>query len=57
MHKDFKDMTTMERLEHMRKHGVALFPNLNKEEKRQLLHFDEEEECSRLAQSSAQSPR
>lgn len=57
MHKDFKDMTTMERLEHMRKHGVALFPNLSKEEKRQLLYLDEEEECSRLAQSSVQSPR
>ena len=57
MHKDFKDMTTMERLEHMRKHGVALFPNLSKEEKRQLLYLDEEEECSRSAQSSAQSPR
>lgn len=57
MHKDFKDMTPMERLEHLRKHGVALFPNLSKEEKRQLLHFDEEEECSRSVASSAQSPR
>ena len=41
MHKDFKDMTTMERPEHMRKHGVALFPNLSKKEKRRFLHFDE----------------
>ena len=57
MHKDFKDMTTMECLEHMRKHGVALFPNLSKEEKRQLLHFDEEEECSHSVASSVQSPR
>ncbi len=50
-------MNPMERLEHMRKHGVSLFPNLSKEEKRKLLYFDEVEECSRLAQSSAQSPR
>lgn len=57
MRKDFMDMTPMERLEHLRKYGVTLFPNLSKEEKRQLLYFDEEEECSRLAQSSAQSPR
>ena len=31
----------MERLEHLRKYGVTLFPNLSKEEKRQLLYFDE----------------
>lgn len=41
MHKDFEDMTPMERLEHLRKHGVALFPNLSKDEKRQLLYFYE----------------
>lgn len=57
MRKDFKGMTPMERLEHLRKYGVTLFPNLSEEEKRKLLYFDEEEECSRLAQSSAQSPR
>lgn len=57
MRKDFRDMTPMERLEHLRKYGVTLFPNLSKEEKRQLLYFDEEEECSLSAQSSAQSPR
>lgn len=41
MHKEFRDMTTIERLEHMRKHGITLFPNLSKEEKRHLLYFDE----------------
>lgn len=40
--KTFKEMTPMERLEFMRKHGVTLFPNLSKEEKRALLYVEDE---------------
>jgi hypothetical protein len=40
--KTFKDMTPMERLDYMRKHGVTLFPNLSKEEKRAVLYVENE---------------
>jgi len=40
--KTFKDMTPMERIIAIRKHGVSLFPNLSKEEKRALLYIEDE---------------
>lgn len=40
--KSFKEMTPFERLEHMRKYGVKLFPNLTDEEKREVLIIKDE---------------
>lgn len=40
--KSFKEMTPFERLEHIRKYGVKLFPNLTDEEKREVLFIKDE---------------
>lgn len=40
--KAFKDMTPMQRIAALRKTGVNLFPNLSKEEKRDVLYIENE---------------